>query len=266
VKAHCLIRDQPVYRREAFVKGLRAAGYEVPEGGILRGAPGDVLVIWNRYGSNHETALQFERQGGRVIVAENGYVGNDRGDRRRYAIALEGHNGSGHWRLGGPERWKELGIELKDWRADGDHILVCPNRSFGMPGFIMPPNWSETIVERLKRVTKRPIRVRPHPGNDPAKKPLVEDLKGAWAVVIWSSSAGCEALIEGVPVFSDAPWWICSSATERDVATIGSPRCGPERTKAFENLAWAQWHVEEIERGEPFQYLLHGTSSFGGRV
>lgn len=264
--AYCLIREQPVYRRDAFVSGLRSCGFDVrghPSGNKVR--PGDALVIWNRYGDNHELALRFEEAGGRTIVAENAYLANDRSNRTRYAIARDGHNGSGSWPLGGPERWDSLGIELEDWRKDGEHILVCPNRSFGMPGFIMPPNWAETVVDRLREFTKRPIRVRPHPGNDPPKKPLAEDLENAWAVVIWSSSAGCEALVRGVPVFSEAPWWILSSATSGEIRSIEDPFL-PDRLPSFRRLAWAQWHVEEIARGEPFQYLLDGAPAFAGRV
>lgn len=266
-RAYCLIRGDPVYRHEAFVRGLRATGYDVlSQHHPVRGAPGDVLVMWNRYGGNHEIACAFEKAGGLVLVAENGYVGNDRSNRTIYAISRGGHNGSGSWPLGGPERWAKLGVEMQPWQQGGDHVLVCPNRSFGMPGFIMPPNWPQAVAERLAKHTSRPIRIRPHPGNSPPRKALALDLAGAWAVVIWSSSAGCEALIAGIPVFSEAPWWIASGAAKSDVREIENPRYGDERVRAMERLAWAQWHVEEIESGKPFSHLCDRTSSFAERV
>jgi hypothetical protein len=258
-----MIRESPVYRREAFVRGLRACGFDVqlrpPSPNV---EPDDALVIWNRYGHYHDVASQVQKAGGQVIVAENAYVGVDRADRRRYALANGGHNGSGAWPHGGPERWESLGIALKAWRTDGEHILVAPNRSFGMPGFIMPPNWERDVVTRLRRVTQRPIRVRPHPGNGPPKKPLIEDLVGAWAVVIWSSSVGCEALIEGIPVFCEAPWWVAKGAAIPSIKNIDNPDL-PDRMPAFQRLAWAQWSVEEIESGEPFHHLLDRPSTFG---
>lgn len=273
MRAFCAIRNQPVYRREAFARGLAACSYEVVFTDQHPGAPtptssDDALVIWNRYGTWHDLAVAFERKGCAVVVAENAYLANDRADRKRYALARDGHNGSGWWPLGGPERWQALGLEIRPWRAAGaGHVLVCPNRSFGRPGFVMPNDWAAQTAAKLRRFTDREVRVRPHPGNDPPKKPFAADLEGAHAVVIWSSSVGCEALLAGVPVFATAPWWICKSATKENLAEIETPRCyWWERKRAFERLAWAQWHVDEIETGEPFQHLLQRAPAFAGGV
>lgn len=255
--AYCLIRSDPVYRRGAFERGLRSCGFSLSQSvRIDKVGQEDVLVIWNRYGQMHVLAERFERLGGRVVVAENAYVGLDRKDRRRYALALGGHNGSGTWRVGDGRRWQSLGLKIEPYKLGGEHILVCPNRSFGMPGFIMPPNWAEEAAARLRKATTRPVRIRPHPGNGEPKKPLEEDLRGAWACVIWASSAGCEALLRGIPVFSEAPFWILRGAAERDIRTINSPEY-LERLWCFESLAWAQWDLGEIESGEAFQHLLH---------
>lgn len=267
MKAWCLIRSDPVYRREAFTRGLRAAGYDLqggapPASGIQRG---DLLVIWNRYYDTHDLACHFEAQEGEVIVAENAYMGVDRANRRRYALAGDAHNGRGCWPLGGPERWEALGVEVKPWRTEGEHVLVCPNRSFGMPGNIMPVSWGEDVAKRLARHTRRPIRIRPHPGNGAPKVPLEQDLEGAWAVVIWSSSVGVEALVRGIPVICEAPFWICRSAASADVADVEAPEwAGAGRMAALHALAWAQWSVEEIEAGTPFVYLRDRPRAFGG--
>jgi hypothetical protein len=254
-----------VYRRDAFLKGLAAAGYQVqPERALIRGAPDDVLVIWNRYEGVHQTATKFENEGGTVIVAENGYIANDRNNRTRYAIAKAGHNGSGWIPFPDHERFPLLGLTPKPWRTDGEHILVCPNRSFGRPDIIMPPMWPEQIVRELARWTKRPIRVRPHPGNGEAKVPLAKDLNNAWAVVIWSSSVGCEALLQGIPVFCRAPFWVGAQAATKDIRIIDQPPL-TDRAKALETIAWSQWHLEEIEIGAPFLHLRNRPSArFGG--
>lgn len=269
MKAYCLIRSQPVYRREAFVEGLKAAGYQVESRTPGSVGPGDVLVIWNRYADNDHHANRVEGAGGTVIVAENGYIDPGRhADRRWYALAIGGHNGQGSWPDGDPERWEkiapQLGVELKPLREAGEHILVCPNRSFGRPGYIMPGDWDQRTVEELRRYTKRQIHVRPHPGNEPPRVPLAEDLKGCWAVVIWSSSAGVQALLSGIPVWCRAPAWIADPATLHDLSEIDGAweipwmRQGFEarRRDALRRLAWAQWRVEEIASGEPFRRLL----------
>jgi hypothetical protein len=129
---------------------------------------------------------------------------------------------------------------------------------------MMPLNWQLDVVKRLRAITNRPIRVRPHPGNGEHKRPLVEDLGNACAVVIWSSSAGVQALVAGVPVVCEAPWWICKSAAADAYVEFSMPAgvaslLTSYRLAALRRLAWAQWNVDEIASGEPFRYLLSDT-------
>jgi hypothetical protein len=264
-RAYVAIRKEPVYRAEAFAVGLRAVGYDVRTGDPQELTPDTVYVTWNRYGQWHETACRVERAGGTVLVAENGYVTpgggspHDSSQREWYALAIGGHNGSGRWHIGGPERWAALGVDLKPWRTDGEHVLVAPNRGFGRPDMVMPCDWPQRAADRLRMVTRRPLRVRPHPGNSAPRVPLAEDLRDCWVVVIWSSSVGVQALIAGVPVVCEAPRWICVESSEPDFCLTETPLRvidDRERLPAMQRMAWAQWSVEEIASGEPFRYLL----------
>jgi hypothetical protein len=267
MRAYSLIRAAPWYRREAFSSGLKTAGFEVLERHPDRGRPGDVLVIWNRYGGNHDIASHFEKAGGRVIVAENGYLGSGGSSPKfdvhpagpqpnhYYALALHGHNGQGEWPSGGPDRLERLALTLAPLRAEGSgHILICPNRPFGIPGRHMPADWADKAAQRLaKEHPGREIRIRRHPGNDRPKRDLALDLAGAWAVVVWTSNAGLHALVHGVPVLCDAPHWIGKPAA-------GLPGEDWERLRleTLIRVSWAQWRVDEIERGEPFIMLTGG--------
>lgn len=257
-RAWCLIREQPHYRREAFVAGLCAAGYAVASGNPNAIAAEDVVVIWNRYGSAEVVAQRAEAAGARVIVAENGYLGSDAAGRQFYALALGAHNGGGKWPADDGARWRALGIELAPWQEAGGHVLVCPNRPFGQRGFEMPQDWAERAVQRLRTRTTREVRLRAHPGNwqtEPPKVPLAADLEGAHAMVIWASSAGVHALLAGVPVIYEAPWWILARSAGRDWREVDAPP-RLDRLKGFQRLACAQWTVEEIASGEPFRQLL----------
>ena len=250
-----MIRPGPEYRREAFHAGLAALGYAVKTNRPQAFAPGDLLVIWNRYGDMHLLAAQAEKAGVPVIVAENGYFLRPHFGGQHYALARTGHNGSGAWPAGGGERWAALGIELAPWRDKGDHILVCPNRAFGRPGYIMPMDWPQRVVERLQRITRRPVRLRSHPGNVEPKRPLNDALSNCWAMVIWASSAGVHGLVAGIPVICEGPAWIAKGATGADIKTVDAPVM-PERLPVFERLAWAQWTMAEIASGEPFARLI----------
>lgn len=257
-KAYCAIKMEPQYRRSAFVQGLEARGFAVqPQHCMGPGRPGDVLVIWNRYGGVHEMATRFEKEGGLVVVAENGYMANDRNNRTRYAIALRAHNGQGAWFTGGSERFTELGLTPAPWRTTGTHVLVTPNRCFGRPGHIMAPNWAQDVAARLRLWTKRPIVVREHPGENKPKVALADALKDCWAMVTWYSSSGVDALLAGVPVFYEAPNWVAQAGGCKDITKIENPPLDDAtRLLALNQVAWAQWNIEEIARGTPFQHLL----------
>lgn len=285
MKAYSLIRRQPWYRREAFLDGLKAAGHQVKEGPPREMGRDTLVLMWNRYAENHELACRVEAAGGTVLVAENGYLGLGGSTPKfdvidgvqsghYYALAIGGHNGSGLWQGGGPERFNALGVELKDWRMRGEHVLVCPSRNFGRPDMLMPSMWLEQTLARLKKLCGQPVRVRQHPGNGVPSRPLTEDLRGAAAVVIWASSAGVHALSEGIPVICYAPRWILKQAAFDDFTEFytlfGKPdvmeRLEAYRRTAFERMAWAQWSVEEISRGEPFHHLLSDARQGQGQA
>lgn len=258
-RAYCLIRKDPHYRRDAFLAGLARAGYTVSTNFPERGAPGDALVIWNRYGVYESAAERFEREGGAVLVAENGYIGKDENGHQLYALAKRGHNGSGKWPNGGPQRFERLDIALKPWRHGGDHILICGQRGIGSRSMASPMEWHNSVARRLREVTKRRIVIRLHPEDQNLRgakqPPLEEQWRSAWAVVVWSSCSGVKALIDGLPVIYDAPHWICASAAGR-VPSIENPPM-LDREAALQRMAWAQWTVAEIASGEPFSMLAN---------
>ena len=270
LRAWCLIRENPHYRRQAFIAGIKAAGYDFKPGEPgAEVAAGDVLVIWNRYSHWEVMAAQFERRGGRVLVAENGYLGANGTTPKfdvaagavrpehYYALAWDGHNGAGRWPADDGSRWRALHVTLKPWREGGTHVLVCPQRGIGPKRGTQPAEWTQDACKRLAALTRRPVRVRPHPGLGPGAVPIAEDLQDCWAVVIWASGAGIHALLAGVPVFSEGPHWICTGAASRNLAMIEDPAMDNERRlSAFERLACAQWTVAEIASGEAFNRLL----------
>lgn len=260
--AYCTLRKEPHYRHEAFIAGLEAADYVVSTREPRRINAGDVMVLWNLSGTNEVFADCFKKGGGTVYVVENGYIGKDEDGQQYYAIAKDGHNGSGQWYIGGPERLDILKINLGNWKHNPEgHILVCPNRYIGSKQMRMPADWLQKTVERLGQ-WNRPIRVRHHPGNwqkTPPKVPLSADLEGVYAVVIWSSTVGVHALAEGYPVVVTSPRWICSRMggvhSMRGISGLDWSHYNLRYTD-FIGLSWAQWTVKEISQGVPFQCLL----------
>lgn len=269
MNAFCLIRKDPWYRHDAFIAGLKAAGHTVYKNRPNKFDKDSLLVIWNRYADNHNLATQVEEAGGRVLVAENGYIGKGGsspkfdvhpkgGEQDHYYALTEGwHNGGAPWKAGDRSRWDELGITMKPWRESGDYILVCPNRSFGVAGRSMPEQWAEKMAARIAKDVTLPVRIRAHPGNDKPKRGLIEDLAGAAAVVVWTSTCGVHALVEGIPTICEAPHWICKETSPAWAEALAGADVAPgAREDALARLAWAQWTIAEIASGYAFRHLL----------
>lgn len=247
MRAVLRIRKEPYYRRNAFEQGLQRVGFQLVEGIRKPDGPEDWFITWNRQGGDEVTADQWEKDGGTVIVAENGYL--QRIDKTYYAISVHGHNGSGWFPIGSEDRFKELRYPLKEWRVGrGGYRLVCGQRGIGSRTMRSPPRWAESIIAKYQKAGER-CRLRLHPGNFAPKVPLVDDLRDAKVCSIWSSAAGVMALVEGIEVEHHAPHWICEG---------GSSELG--RLMALHKMSHGQWHFKEIETGEPFARIIANRS------
>lgn len=264
--AYLMIRTEPHYRRDSFAEGLMRCGFNVT--GTPRGPVGknDVLVIWNRYGRFHSHALDFERQGARVIVAENGPLGRDWRGEHWYSI-FEGRPAvGGPHSEGGPERWESFGVELAPWRTGGREIVVLGQRGIGPPGIAQPPGWHHQAARALS--AWHPVRIREHPGERPCRA-LEADLEDAQAVVTWASGAAYKALLMGVPVFYGLPGWIGRHGGKwLNLETLNGPLDPqyPDRLRVFHSLGWVGWRTHEIATGEPFRRLLGSPSTSSASI
>lgn len=186
------------------------------------------------------------------------------------------------------DRWlriqQEQKIEIKDWRTNGEYILVILQR----PGDSSLKNLIEQhgsyegfisyTINQIKKYTDRPIRVRMHPlrqeqqlevlknfdieistnthgaGLLEGGDGLYEDFSNAFAVVGFNSNALTESVCEGIPTFSmcaSSMAWECSN---KDLTNLESPEYF-DRTQWLYNLGYCQWREDEIIRGDPWFHL-----------
>jgi len=245
--ANVLLHSSSYYRKHVYKEGLAACGYSIIEDHNHRPSQDDVLLIWNRSKNREHVAKRYEDAGARIYVTENGYIGKTK------TLAIGHHSGAGEWYVGEEDRWSQLGVEVSEWRNDGEHVLVLPQRSIGEPGVAMPRDWVDRVTKTLQKATDRPIRVRKHPGKDKTQKPTLEDdLEGAWASVTWGSGAGIKSIIAGVPVFYQLARWVGATAA-RSEFDIENPWRG-DRMPMLHRLAWGQWTWDEIRSGEAFRW------------
>jgi len=177
-----------------------------------------------------------------------------------------------------PNRWKkiskDLGLTLKPYRSDGDHILICLQRHGGWSmGGLSTLEWLDHTINKIREQTlKRPIIVRAHPGDRriksmlslnyknvflSEKEKLVDDLKGAWASVVYNSSPSVASLIEGIPTFVTDPTPQHSQSfgvANTDLSQITQPQL-PDRQQWIEKVSMCHWNFDELKSGEAWQFF-----------
>lgn len=217
-----------------------------------------------------------------LIVDSNLFLYADANNRNRYLrYSFDGvFPTTGYYfdREIDPRRWQtirnRLGIGLQPWRSNGDHILICLQRNGGwsMKGFDVMTWMDQTINQIRQHNKKMPIIVRPHPGDKKTKtylkinhknvfvsnkKTLKEDLRNAWATVVYNSSPAVASAIEGVPVFITDPNPEVSQSRDvanTDLSKINDPDM-PDRQMWVEKIAMCHWNFEELANGTAWQFF-----------
>lgn len=268
-RAYVTLRHTPPYRSDAFSDGLETIGYNVfmkHPSEVEPVGPGDVVVTWNLSTRYEKSAQRARAAGAALVVAENGYIQN--GVTTHYAVARDGHNGSGFWFVEDDgDRWRALGVPLRPWSHDPDgFVMIADQRGIGSCLMRSPRDFGRTAEAKVRKMYASrglrcpEIRVRPHPGRPGVESPapLLEALRGAAALVTWSSNAANVALHAGVPSFRLAPHHVNFSV----IAGIDRLPELPlvEREPGFTGLSWAQWSLEEIGDGTAFRHVLRSPS------
>lgn len=158
---------------------------------------------------------------------------------------------------------QRLGLELKPWRTNGDHILICGQRDGGwsMKGVDMN-QWAIDSVRQIRQHTNRPILIRPHPKNPinqnlfkgvanitfSRNTTLQQDLQNAWASVFFNSSSCVASILAGVPVFAADPDCVAWQVANTNLTQIEKPLT-LEREQWLWDLSAAHWTDNDSRDG-----------------
>lgn len=262
----------PVF--EAFANSLSNAGHTV----VYNDSTADIDVIWSvlfhgRMARNKEVWAHKKP----TIVLEVG--GINRGVT--WKVGLNGINRDGYFGDddNSSDRCNDLGLLLKPWRTEGDHILICGQHDKSLQWNDMPrmSNWFLHIYDEIRKHTDRLIVFRPHPRcrlehierglryverQEPRKidntyDDFDMDFDNVWATVSFSSNPGPHSIINGIPAFVSNHSLAYNVGNDIDFLFDIENPIMPDRTQWLNDYAWTEYTIDEISQGLPLKRLTN---------
>lgn len=146
------------------------------------------------------------------------------------------------------DRWDALQTPARPWRRDGRHIVVaCPTPTYER--FHRIEGWTDRTLRALARLTTRQVVTR----DKESKRPLQDDLDGAWCLIAHGSNTAVEAAIMGCPVIVDASSAAALVGAIKLEAICQPPT--PDRTAWLHSLAYSQFTERELIDGTLWRLL-----------
>ena len=150
------------------------------------------------------------------------------------------HDGKGNYPN---DRLRKLNLRILDQKKTGKYIILS-EPSDTMKKMYKVPRWTEDTTKLIKKYSDRELIIH----NKFSEEPLNEILKDAWAFVSLQSMAGFKAMSNGIP----------SYFTDSTLSHIGKIQNIENPTidyKIFNNLAYGQWTLKEIQTGEAWENI-----------
>ena len=262
------LNSKPVF--DAFANSLNNNGHDV----AYNDSSADVNVIWSVLfnGRMAGNKAVWEQQKPTIVLEVGGI---NRGTT--WKVGLNGINRDAYFGPSGnsSDRVRLLGLQVKPWKYDGEHILIAGQHDKSLQWKDMPAmaTWVHDTITFIRAQTDRPIIFRPHPRCPlPAiehdfkhvkrQEPL--QIKGSyddfdmqfnniWATVSWSSNPAIHSIINGVPAFT-GPSSLAFDVAEQNLRNIENPLYG-DRTQWLNDYAHTEYTIEEISKGIPLKNL-----------
>tara|TARA_B100000575_G_C23142394_1_gene665278 strand:- start:4387 stop:5148 length:762 start_codon:yes stop_codon:yes gene_type:complete len=203
--------------------------------GVLRGTLEVIKKVQNFYYIDHgyfnQSGRSFKNKRTKVLNL-NGYF--------RIVFNNFIHNGLGQYP---DDRLKKLNLKFLKQKKTGKYIILS-EPSETMKKVYNVPKWTDDTIKLVKKYTDRKIIIH----NKFSKEPLQVLLNNAWAFVSLQSTAGFMAMLNGVPSFF-------TDETLKHIGKIKDIEKPIINYNIFNNLAYGQWTLKEIESGEAWENI-----------
>ncbi len=147
------------------------------------------------------------------------------------------------------DRFRSMGVKPTPWKKNGTHIVFAPIATAvaNLRG-IHPGEWNGVVRDEIKRWTDRPVVVK----EKQSDVPIGEALKDAWCLVTYSSNTAIDAILAGIPTVVLGP--SAAEPVSWGLSDIEVPHY-PDIEPWLNWLAYQQWTLEEMKRGECWAYV-----------
>jgi hypothetical protein len=236
----------------AMKAGLERHGIEVIVAAPHSPEPCDFAVIWGWKqpavikAAPHVLVMEAThlRQGDPQNLAEVSCGWDGLARHGRYPKAPDGERWQRHAHLMRPWSDKRDGYALIIGQVEGDAAL------HGMDVQLWADDMERALVD-----WGWSVRFRPHPLTRKSRTTLEQDLVGATLCVTFNSTAGVEAVLAGVPTVTLDPGAMAWPVARHCLYEQSFRPFQPDRRVWAWDLAWAQWSLEEIAKGEAYAHL-----------
>ncbi len=203
--------------------------------GVLRGTLEVINKVKNYYYMDHGYFNQSKRIFEKNITKVSNLDGYFRIVYNNFI-----HDGKGNFPS---DRLQKLNLTILDQKKTGSYIILSES-SETMKKMHNVPLWTEDTIKLVKKYTDRKLIVH----NKFSKEPLNSLLKDAWAFISLQSTAGFMAMLNGIPSYF-------TESTLRHISEIQNIENPSIDYNIFNNLAYGQWTLKEIESGEAWENI-----------
>lgn len=139
-------------------------------------------------------------------------------------------------------------------RRYGSKILICPqSETFFKLNGLSREDWLNNTIQEIRQYSDRPIEIR-YKERTNTEAAFSEALNDIHCVVVYTSVAGVQSVLSGVPSFSTHD---CAARyfSSGPLANIESPFIPDNIYELACALANNQWTIDEIRQGLPHESL-----------
>jgi hypothetical protein len=256
---------------QALMRGADRAGLAASSisSATYRQPDADIAIFYGLSDGLSRVFTDYRARGKTVLFVDLGYWMRRKRTRwdGYHKVCINSRHPTAYFQDKPRDRSRFASLDIpgpQPWRAKGRHIIVAGmSAKASAAEHMSPESWERAAVVKLRRLTSRPIIYRPKPNWLGARRipgtmmdaltPLDQALRGCHAVVTHHSNVAVDALMAGVPCFTEGG--AASVLSGRDLSQIETPPMPDGREQWARDLAFVQWNMNEMADGTMWRHF-----------